>query len=84
MPALVVKHHRELVRLAHKNQELVEELLRDREIDERLKAARKELKDLKNRIDTFLDAFRQIVDDLEIGTGLHGCPCDFETEESGD
>jgi 5-bromo-4-chloroindolyl phosphate hydrolysis protein len=84
MPALVVKHHRELVRLAHKNQELVEELLRDREIDERLKAARKELKDLKHRIDTFLDAFRQIVDDLEIGTGLHGCPCDFETEESGD
>ena len=62
----------------------MQELLREREIDERLKAARKELKDLKNRIDTFLDAFRQIVDDLEIGTGLHGCPCDFETEESGD
>ncbi len=84
MPTLAVKQHKELVRLAHKNAELVEELLRDREIDERLKAARKELKDLNRRINTFLDAFRRIVDDLEIGTGLHGCPCDFETEESGD
>ncbi len=63
------EYHKDLVGLAIKVKDQCEELLQDREINEELKKAKKELADVRKRVDTFFEKFRLIADELEYEIG---------------
>ena len=68
MPPKTAEPHRQLVNLAYKVSEQVDQLLLDRVVNEELKNARKELADVQKRIGKFMSQFRRIADELELGT----------------
>jgi len=68
MPPKTAEPHRQLVNLAYKVSEQVDQLLLDRVVNEELKNARKELADVQKRIEKFMSQFRRIADELELGT----------------
>ena len=67
MPPKTTGPHKQLVNLAYKVSEQVDQLLLDRVVNEELKKAREELENIQKRIEKFMSQFRHIADELELG-----------------
>ena len=83
MPSKVAEPHKQLVALAIKVQNQCNDLLLDRNINQELRKARKEVADLRQRIDKFLNEFTHIAHELELGIQLwNGEESSGESSES--